>query len=219
MTTAVELEVPAERIGAARTFERTSAFEFRANGMIGDAAPLVWVTGSDRSTVDSALEDDPTLDVLARLADDGDGRWLYRLQFGTEAKLFQQIVSQCNGAILEASGRNATWSLRLLFHDRNALSEAYSLFDQYDYRVNVTRVTSVDELDTGRGSLTKTQYETLVAAYELGYFEVPREITLENLAEELGVSHQALSERLRRSHAALVKTELSEGAMVSGIEP
>jgi predicted DNA binding protein len=45
--------------------------------------------------------------------------------------------------------------------------------------------------------LTDTQQEALVLAYERGYFESPREVTLEALGEELGISQQAVGSRLR----------------------
>jgi predicted DNA binding protein len=49
-----------------------------------------------------------------------------------------------------------------------------------------------------RDRLTARQRETLRLAHERGYFEIPREVTLDDLADELGVSNQAVSERLRR---------------------
>lgn len=43
-------------------------------------------------------------------------------------------------------------------------------------------------------------------AYDLGYFEVPRQITLAELSEELGISDQAINERMRRGLSTLVAT-------------
>ncbi len=219
MTTVVELEIPADAFGISRTFERVPTLEFQVGGMIGDAPPLVWVSGPDRATVEEALEADPSVEVLANLTDGTDDRWLYRLEFGRQVKLFQQLVAENSGAILEASGRDGTWTLRLLFDDRDALSNAHALFEQYDFRAVVTRVTSMDGA-SGEGSpLTRTQYETVIKAYELGYFDVPRKVTLQELAAELDVSHQALSERLRRSHAALVSAELSNRMAPTAVDP
>ncbi|MFC4246988.1 helix-turn-helix domain-containing protein [Natribaculum luteum] len=219
MTTVVELEIPADAFGISRTFEQVPTFEFQVGGMIGDAPPLVWVSGPDRATVEEALEADPSVEVLTNLTDGTDDRWLYRLEFGRQVKLFQQLVAENSGAVLEASGRDGTWTLRLLFDDRDALSNAHALFEQYSFRTVVTRVTSMDGA-SGEGSpLTKTQYETVIKAYELGYFDVPRKVTLQELAAELDVSHQALSERLRRSHAALVSAELSNRMAPTGVDP
>ncbi len=232
MTTVVELEIPADRLGFDRTFDRVSAFEFQVGGMIGGSSPLVWTGGPDQETVREALEADPSVDLIASVVDDssnapmddetavGPGdRWLFRLEFGDGVKLFEEIVTEHDGAILTARGHDGRWMLKLLFHDRESVSTCHELFEQYDYRVNVTRISGVDDLATARTPLTETQYETIHKAHELGYFDVPRGVTLKELASELGISHQALSERLRRSHAALVSAELSDRTAPMEIDP
>jgi hypothetical protein len=55
----------------------------------------------------------------------------------------------------------------------------------------------------GRG-LTAAQREAIRAAADRGYFKVPREVSLKELAEQLGVSEQAVSQRLRRGLGNLV---------------
>jgi len=214
MTTVVELDIPAERLGFAQTFDRVPTFEFQIGGLIGDSPPLVWATGPDRMAIERAFERDPSVSLLATVTQSGGAAgdcWLFRLELGEEAKLFEQLVAKHEGAILGAHGANGCWSVKLLFHDHEAVSHCHDLFEKYEFRVEVTRVSGTDNLATARTPLTKTQYETIDAAYELGYFDIPRAVTLEELAAELGISHQALSERLRRSHAALVSAELSDG--------
>ncbi|WP_255167698.1 helix-turn-helix domain-containing protein [Natrononativus amylolyticus] len=218
MTTVVELESPADRLGVSETFERLPTFEFQIAGMIGASPPLVWVSGPDRHAVEAALEADPTVDVIASLADASDDRWLFRLEFGPELEEFHEIVSENNGAVLEAAAQDGTWSLKLLFHDRDSLSAAHSVFEDREFQVSIKRVTSLDDPSGGTSPLTSTQYETIVKANELGYFDVPRKVTLQELASELDISHQALSERLRRSHAALVSEELSNRMTPTGID-
>ncbi|WP_137291731.1 helix-turn-helix domain-containing protein [Natronorubrum halophilum] len=229
MTTVVELEIPADRLGAARTFDRVPTFECQIGGMIGDSPPLVWVSGPNRETVHEALTQDPSVDVIASLTGSNRGggtaetddqeRWLFRLEFGDGIKLFQQIVTENDGAILAACGKNGTWAVKLLFHDRGALSECYALFEQYDFNVEVTRLTGLDDFSSAQTPLTQTQYETICKAHELGYFDIPRQITLKELAAELDVSHQALSERLRRCHSALVSAELTDRMQPTAIDP
>jgi len=46
--------------------------------------------------------------------------------------------------------------------------------------------------------LTDPQREALVLAYERGYFNSPREVTMEELGAELGITQQAVASRLRR---------------------
>ena len=228
MTTVVELDVPADRLGLARTFEQISAFEFQIGAIIGDAPPLVRTSGSDRRTIERALETDPSVDVLANVpvgTDESDRSgstrpfWVFRLEFTSGLEFFQQLVTDANGAVLSARGSEGIWSLQLLFHDRESVSTCHDLFDQYEFGVEVTRLTGMDDLERVQTPLTETQYETICTAHDLGYFDIPRAITLEELAAELGVSHQALSERLRRSQAALISAELSRGLASSATDP
>lgn len=76
--------------------------------------------------------------------------------------------------------------------------------------LEIESVRPADEL-TGSGDngiLTPTQLEALDAALEAGYYDIPRDITLRDLAESLGVSASSLSERIRRAEARLVRTHL-----------
>lgn len=72
--------------------------------------------------------------------------------------------------------------------------------------MTVHRVESYDESGFG---LTPSQQEALAVALEQGYFDVPRTTTLVEIAERLGVSDQAVSERLRRGEKHLLRRALS----------
>nr|WP_255666509.1 helix-turn-helix domain-containing protein [Haladaptatus sp. DYF46] len=41
----------------------------------------------------------------------------------------------------------------------------------------------------------------MIAAYEQGWYEIPRRTTTEDLAAEIRVLHQAISERLRQGQS------------------
>jgi len=56
--------------------------------------------------------------------------------------------------------------------------------------------------------LTKNQIDILNLAVKLGYFEIPRKITLTNFAERLEISPSALSETMRRINYKLAKNYL-----------
>ena len=57
--------------------------------------------------------------------------------------------------------------------------------------------------------LTEKQREVLMAAYKLGYYEIPRKITSEELAKELGIVDSTLVEHLRKAEQRLM-TQLFE---------
>lgn len=56
-----------------------------------------------------------------------------------------------------------------------------------------------------RWDLTPAQAEALRAAFEAGYFAVPREATAAEVADGLGISKSAFLERLRRGQSALLE--------------
>ena len=67
----------------------------------------------------------------------------------------------------------------------------------------VTDETAWTAAHSGRPALPYAQYEAMRAAVERGYYETPREVTVEELAAELGVARSTLSYRLRRAEAEL----------------
>ena len=48
-------------------------------------------------------------------------------------------------------------------------------------------------------------------AFEAGYYDIPRDATLEDIADELEISRQALANRLRRGYRNLIGTTLMHG--------
>ncbi|WP_090375822.1 helix-turn-helix domain-containing protein [Natronobacterium texcoconense] len=61
------------------------------------------------------------------------------------------------------------------------------------------------EVPSQRWDLTPAQEECIRTALEMGYFEIPRAVSTEEVAAELGISKSAFLERLRRGEQALVQ--------------
>ena len=78
--------------------------------------------------------------------------------------------------------------------------------------VQLVRLTPLGEYDEtpilSRWNLTPGQAEALEIAFEMGYFEVPRENDAAAVADRLGVSKSAFLERLRRAERALLERAL-----------
>ena len=60
-------------------------------------------------------------------------------------------------------------------------------------------------------AMTNLHQEDLVRAFEAGYFKVPKDTQLTELADAQGVSHQAMSERIRRGVHRLIEQTLIIG--------
>ncbi|MUV85368.1 helix-turn-helix domain-containing protein [Natronomonas sp. CBA1123] len=71
--------------------------------------------------------------------------------------------------------------------------------------------------------LTDRQYEVIECALESGYFEWPREITSEELAEKMEISRATLLEHLRKAESKLLsdglETATTEAVRTDHIEP
>jgi len=59
---------------------------------------------------------------------------------------------------------------------------------------------SMVQVDT----ITETQWEAAKLAVEMGYYDVPRRVSLGDLASELGISKSAVSQRLSNLERAII---------------
>ena len=172
--------------------------------------PYVWVTNDDREGIETALSEDPSIDDF-RLIADLDGEWLYQMNWIDHIDTLVQILVEEEGSVLAADGDNTWWRLRVLFPERDSLSRTYDYCRESDLTFDIHRIYQLDDGRKGRFGLTDEQQDTLEAAFERGYFDVPQGITLTDLAAELDISHQALSERLRRGEKSVLKNTVIIG--------
>lgn len=96
------------------------------------------------------------------------------------------------------------WVQTRWFADRDAFDE-YCAFWRENASFSLRRLSPSDADATPTAGLTDPQREALRTAHEMGYFEVPRDASLGDVAAELDISPPALSERLRRASDRLVE--------------
>jgi hypothetical protein len=70
-------------------------------------------------------------------------------------------------------------------------------------RISATNVSPDDMLD--EGLLSERQMEVLAAALQLGWYEVPRRITLADLAKHLDLGRSTVSEHLVRAEGSIIR--------------
>lgn len=174
------------------------------------AMPYFWVAGDALDKFEESIEADPTVEAIhqhLRLSDSA----LYRAQWAEEIQSLLYSIAEEGGTILDGVGSAGTWQFTLRFPDRERLSNFRKRCGELDIVLDVQRVYSVsaDRMDMEYG-LTAKQRETLLTALEQGYFEVPRETTQQELAEQLGIQSSSTSETLRRATAELIANTLLE---------
>jgi predicted DNA binding protein len=57
-----------------------------------------------------------------------------------------------------------------------------------------------------------------LTAFETGYWKIPRESHLEDIADRIGISDQAISERLRRGCSSLVEAYVIPEQDADGVD-
>ncbi|AHF99609.1 bacterio-opsin activator [Halostagnicola larsenii XH-48] len=216
MTTIAEITITAADFALADTCQSNPDLELRVESVAGEGKhpmTLVWFSSCDREAVESALADDSTVTDFKQLLTSSDGtERLYRLEYDSNVTERCECVFEYDGSILDAKVSDGQWTLRLLFPRRESLSSAIEAIEGFDVTVDVRRMVEADrnaDLEAS-AALTEPQREAIAEAYRQGYYDVPREISLEELARELNISHQALSERLRRANRVLAGEQLNQ---------
>ncbi|WP_276300222.1 helix-turn-helix domain-containing protein [Halorussus lipolyticus] len=174
-----------------------------------EVTPFFWVAGDDFEAFEAALADDPTVEDVTTLEEHADGERLYQVTWRENAKGMVYAVSEADATILEATSENDNWEVKLLFPDEESLSDFQEFSAAHDLSFELRWLhDSAHSEALGQYEVTDEQREALVTAYRKGYFEVPGEVSLGELADELGISKNAASSRLHRGYSNLVENTL-----------
>jgi len=142
----------------------------------------------------------PEIERIEQLETFTDGR-LYKLTWEDSVSPLVTEIIDNEGTILEAKGDTTRWRFELRFPDHTDVSQFFQDVtgdSDIDLRLKslVQEVTYQSSEDTS--VLTPKQQNAIQTALELGYYDVPREAYLEDVAEALDISPSATSSLLRR---------------------
>jgi predicted DNA binding protein len=211
MATLIQAEIPPAEFALAETFQTCGDVTIECEQLVeqpdNTVIPLVWVRNTNPTTFETALDQDPTVETYTQLAG-ADTEWLYEMHWTAHTQLVCQFFTMGSAVILDASGSAAGWDLRVLFPDREDVRATIDFCESHNLTIIIHSIRQLGGETAHPGSarfgLTADQHEALIHAYNQGYFAVPRDADLEDVADGLDISHQALSERLRRGHQALI---------------
>lgn len=159
-----------------------------------------WAAG-DETAFEAAMDDDWTVNAYSRLATAVD-RTLYRIDVAPELRprLTYDTVVAVDGVFISSVGDADGWHIRARFPDRAALTEYHDACRDADLSFDLQRLyTETDSASVRSSRLTAAQREVLEVALDVGYFDIPRSATTDDIGDALGISGQAVSERLRRA--------------------
>lgn len=169
--------------------------------------PCLWAAGDDIVTFEDALADDPTVQRVVTAVQVG-GETYYEIEWADRLKRLVDEWLDMEASILHAETSGTDWLLRIRFATREqfeAFRDSLSA-DGLSFRLEeLSQASAPRQQAVG---LTTAQHEALVTAVEHGYFAVPRQATMETVADSLGISIQAASERIRRGIDQFVRSSL-----------
>lgn len=172
---------------------------------------FVWVCGDDFDRFERAVREDPTISEVSLVEALSEER-LYRVRISEKTNVvFYALDVEVGTSRLDITATHEGLEVRMRFPDRDALQEYFERCRDHGVTVSLQRLYQ-DQTGNEDGqpyALSPKQQDALEQAYREGFYDVPRSASLAAIADELDVSEQAVSERLRRATAALIEHTLA----------
>lgn len=189
------------------------AFEQQA-AVAGSSTPSLRMPVWDEDSVREQLERSTAIDEL-RVVSESDDERLVTFEWDSPPPPLLATVADVDASVLSAVAVENTWRFRLRVPDQQ--DNASRLFEVHEDSDNVVTVDQVRQDESASrdpvDSLTRPQREALERAIDGGYFQVPRNSTIADLAADLDISDTAVSQRLRRGLSTVIRS--SESLAVS----
>ena len=179
----------------------------------------VTVLAADFEVFEDALESDPTVADSEVFAAYGDRR-TYRLTIAPDVPVMTEHVASFGDELLDLRSREDGWRVRIRTTDRGSIRAFLSFCADHDIDCRLARVFEASEpVGEMAVPVERDAFEVLATAYEAGYFEVPRETALADLAERFDVSESTMSVRLRRALDHVVGSLVTDDSTGDPMEP
>lgn len=167
---------------------------------------VFWVLSEHYDRFDAALDDSSLIESWSCLAEVTDRR-LYDIVVAEASELFDVIaISHEHHLVWQVmSAHHGRLFVRAIVPNRRSLQRFSRAVQERHFAFSLRR--AIADLEPALGdrlSLTAPQREAVLLAYERGYYRQPREVSLEELGREIGISESAVSARIRRGLSNLI---------------
>ncbi len=206
MATVMEFASPAEEFPLGSVFENLPEATVELERLIPHETliiPYFWVREVKTEDIEAAF--DPHAGVTAiRLVDSVEDEYLMRAEWDQEYFGVLSALARANIVLLSGVGTKEEWRFEVRGESQETIAAFREDCQENDIPIEITAIHAMLPIQGEGYELTETQREALVLAYERGYFDTPREASLDELADELDITQQSLSSRLRRGHRRLI---------------
>lgn len=211
MAVIAHLRIPGDSFELGRILELEDSGTIELENMVplGEkAVPFISVSEQVRESFEQNVGNHPSVDRIVEVTRH-DGERLYSLDWDVGRDVFFQGIIDRQGQLLSATGTHNTWEFEIRFSTHKALSEFQKYCSNAHIPLEVGRIYNPVRPGTGMWyGVTEAQRETLMRAVEGGYYSIPRRMSTQDLADIIGISDQAVTERLRRAIETLTENTL-----------
>ncbi|MFA9501262.1 helix-turn-helix domain-containing protein [Natrinema sp. H-ect1] len=213
MATEASFTVPADEFPLGTVFERLPDVTVELERIIPArdvVIPYFWVRGTEIDDIESAFTNHPGVERI-RFVDSVEDEYLLRVEWAVDYDDVLTVLTDTEIALIEAVGTNVQWTFEIRGDDRSDIAAFQSRCRELGIPITLTGLNALTPVETAtEAAVTETQQEALELAYERGYFESPREVTMEEIGDELGITQQAVASRLRRGINHVLGNTLSD---------
>lgn len=166
--------------------------------------PYFWLSDVDVTEINMEGVEHPGIKAL-RVVDVVEGEALIRIDWDHEYESVISAVLETDVELRSAVGKEDKWTFEIRAEDQQAISDFYAYCQNNDIPIELAQLHALSPLHSQREyDLTDAQLEAITLLYARGYFDSPREATQEEVADELGITRQALASRLQRGMRRLI---------------
>lgn len=210
MATVMEFTSPSAEFPLGSVFEQLPDVTVELERLIPHekmVIPYFWVRGAAVEDIEAEFDTHAGVSTI-QFIDSVDDEYLMRAEWDREYIGILSALAEMNLVVLTGTGTDSGWEFEVRGERREDISEFRDYCQKNDITIDITAVHALLPVQDEGYELTDTQREALMLAYERGYFNSPREASLEEIAKELGITQQSLSSRLRRGHRRLIAATL-----------
>ncbi len=177
-----------------------------------DGRLLVEVTVADnwRKAFEQSVDTQPEIVDAIEIGRTAEG-WFYRLTIDDESGLVaSHDHEKFRGVLMNATVTDEGLRHQKVFSDYDALDTHRDLCAAHDISFDLLNIAADPENpgEPDQFGLTKKQYRAISIAFAQGYYDSPRALSTQELANELGISGPSASDLLRRAEKQLISQTL-----------
>ncbi|WP_123534222.1 helix-turn-helix domain-containing protein [Halosimplex salinum] len=170
--------------------------------------PYFWISGDDTDKLTTDLSDDIGVEKV-EVIDRVEKQMFVRIDWNLDSDNILTAIVNTDIVLVSGIGNDKQWTFDVRASEQQDLSDFQTYCRDNDIPIELTELHAISSLRSAREyDLTDGQRKALVMAYSMGYFDSPRDATQDDLADELGISRQAVSSRLQRGMRRLVASTL-----------